>query len=216
MLQSLAPGAALFTFGDYGTGPLGYMNLIEGVRPDVEIFNVNGQLFSNRLVSPRVDEPEATAAAINEFIEHRDGPVYYNLLLPHKYAVVSHGLFFEVGRDLPTGVHKAVLTPQIDAYFARVFARGEPQDTSELIHYRLMSLPYCRTLAGFSLTDPRPSLTQLLEQRCGGFYGLLARAAVLLDADDRHYARAIALLMRAQEQQGEAVTVEGLDRKSVV
>jgi hypothetical protein len=210
LLQSLAPDAALFTFGDYGTGPLAYLNLVEGVRPDVEIFNVNGQLFSNRLVSPRVDDPGATASAINGFIERHGGPVYYNLLLPHRFGVIAHGLFFEVGRDLVSGMHQAVLTPPIEEYFARMFARGEPRDTSQLIHYRQLSAPYCHTLTGLSLRDPDKSLAQRIEQRCGGFYGLLERAAVLLDADGRQHDRAIALLLRAQQQQGEAVTVESL------
>ncbi len=210
LLLSLAPDAALFTFGDYATGPLAYLNKVEGVRPDVEIFNVNGQLFTNRLVSPRADDPEAIATAVHAFVEQHDGPVYYNLVLPHRYGVIAHGLFYEVGRDLAPGVHQANLMPQVAMYFAQLFTRGEPRDTSQLIHYRQLSTPYCRTLAGLSLARPGETLARMLEQRCGGFYGLLERAAVLLDADAGQGPQAIALLQRAEQQQHEAVTVEAV------
>jgi hypothetical protein len=210
LLQSLAPGAALFTFGDYATGPLAYLNRVEGVRPDVEIFNVNGQLFRNRLVSPRADDPEAIAAAIDAFVERQERPVYYNMVLPHRYGVIAHGLFFEVGRNLAPGMHQAYLTPEIAVYFAQLFARGEPRDTSQLIHYRQLSAPYCRTLAGLSLARPGETLARLMEQRCGGFYGLLERAAVLMDANSGEDARAIALLLRAELHQDEAVSVEAI------
>ncbi len=210
LLKSLAPGAVLFTFGDYATGSLAYQNMIEGVRPDIRIISVNGQLFSNRLVSPRVDKPGLTAAAVNEYIQQHGGPVYYNSVLPHKFGVISHGLFFEVGRDLAPGVGRAVLEPNIESYFARMFARGEPHDVGQLIHYRQLTAVYCRTLAGLLLNSPDRLLNEMIERRCGGFYGLLERAAVLLDADNKYDFRVINLLRKAEMEKNQAVSVAGL------
>ena len=210
LLESLAPDSTLFTFGDYGTGPLAYLNLVAGVRPDVRIFNVSGQLFSNRLVAPRGASAETSAAIINTFIERQHAPVYYNLILPHRFGIVAHGLFYEVGRDLPAGMGKVVLTPRIEAYFGRMFASGPPVEAGQLIHYRQLTAQYCRALAGLSFNDPGGLISTRIEQRCGGFYGLIERAEVLLGADGRQAAPARKLLFRAQVQEQEIVAVKSL------
>ena len=50
LLQQLDPDSVLFVYGDSDTGPIGYLHVIEGVRPDVTVYNMQGLVFRNRLL----------------------------------------------------------------------------------------------------------------------------------------------------------------------
>lgn len=210
LLGALRPDASLFVYGDYATGPLAYAHHILSVRPDVELYSPVGQLFANRLFPPLAATAAQSAAAIDGFIAGSSRPIYYNLVLPHHQGVIRHGLFFEVGRELPAGMNQAQLAPEVDQYFVRMFERGEPRDVSQLIHYRQLGALYCRTLAVLSARARHAAVDARLARYCGGFYGLLARAETLLDQDPASVPRALALLQLASARAAEAVSVQNL------
>jgi hypothetical protein len=59
LLGALPPDADLFVDGDIPTHVLGYLRHVEGLRPDVTLYNLSGLVFANRLFDPvRTDRIE--------------------------------------------------------------------------------------------------------------------------------------------------------------
>ena len=58
VLHSLPTNAVLFAKSDDQIGPLGYLNLVEKVRPDVTLMSWDQTVFSNRLGSPWLPQRE--------------------------------------------------------------------------------------------------------------------------------------------------------------
>ena len=75
VLSTLPKDAVLFTYGDNQSGPIGYLNLVEELRPDVEVRDWANLVFSNRLSSPFMSLA-AQQQAIEEFINTTKRPVF--------------------------------------------------------------------------------------------------------------------------------------------
>lgn len=208
VLDGLPPRATLFIYGDFAVGPVAYAHYVEGRRPDVTLLSPVGQFLPQRLFAARDARTARAVAAIDDYLARARGPVYYNLVLPHRFGVIRHGLLDEVARELPPGRGEARLSPQVDRFFLQMLDRGVPRDASQSIHYRQLAALYCRTLA---LLAPGPGpdpAGQRLGRYCGSFHGLLARAEARIVAGDRD--TALQLLAMAAGRTGEAVTAHDL------
>lgn len=75
VLETLPADSTLFTYGDNQTGPIGYLNRIEKLRPDVEVRDWANLVFSNRLSSP-FESQDAQLEVIEAFINASSRPVY--------------------------------------------------------------------------------------------------------------------------------------------
>ena len=87
-INSVEQNAALFTFDDLDL-PVGYLHWVEGVRPDLEVFNDQGLVYGNRLYPPLIpDHPPAGRPDVRskagdlrtyqEEAEKTGRPVYYH------------------------------------------------------------------------------------------------------------------------------------------
>lgn len=218
VLGTLPPGAVLFTYGDYSTGPVAYAHFIEGVRPDVRLYSPRGLLFSNRLFSARAAGSGAARAATREFVAREPAPVFYTTVLEHGHGVVLHGLYFEADRGQPPRHNSVRLAPEINAYFTRLLDGPRPRDVSQRIHRTQLGILYCRALAAVALDGDDAAIRQRLHRLCDDYYGLLEQAGLLLAQDPPRPRQALLLLERAAARRDEAVTVRGLanlDRMTV-
>ena len=93
VLNTLPANAVLFTYGDNQTGPIGYLSMVEDVRPDIEVRDWANLVFSNRLSSPFIPT-DAQQKVLEEFINTSVRPVFSiearlspstNLGLYHKF-----------------------------------------------------------------------------------------------------------------------------------
>ena len=213
-LMALPPRAVFFVFGDYVTAPVGYLNRVEGLRRDVTLMSVNGLLFRNRLVRPGAWSPDNSRPVFEKFIINSDRPIHYFPFLPQRFGSVFYGLHFEVLKEGPPRLRRIIGTPPVLEFFDRMFLRGEPRDTSELILYRYLTGWYCNLAAGIlehSSANPAASgLSGALESRCGGYYGLVRRAEAMLAKDGPDTGAVLELLRRAQQHADEAVQVRDL------
>ena len=79
-LSNVAEGAKLFTNSDTEL-PVGYLHMVEGVRPDIEIFNDRSLVFALRLYPP-VATPTSKARIIANYVNQTaPAPIYY---IPHQ------------------------------------------------------------------------------------------------------------------------------------
>jgi hypothetical protein len=217
LLETLPAGARFFVLGDYATGPVGYLNLVQGVRPDVKLYNAKGLLFDTRLHDPIGTTQQEQAAAIDAFITSTTEPVLYTFVLPHAHALTDYGLYYGVDESRPRGSRTIVLLPAVRAYLENTLDRGVPADPGRLVHYRQLTAQYCATVADLveRAAAPLDELRAALDARCENFQGLLQRARAVLDGPDRDPARAREFLGRAVRHAHEAVTIDNraeLDR----
>src|SRR5207253_841076 len=83
--------AALFVHGDDDSFPIGYMNRVEGFRPDVTLYNDEGLLFRNRLF--RFDAPDK-GRQLSAFVRGSERRIYYaSAGLPHEFSMKDGGLY---------------------------------------------------------------------------------------------------------------------------
>ncbi len=110
LLNTLPKNSILFTYGDFGTAPFGYMKFIEGIRPDIEIMEWESLVFNNRLTSPYAPDAEKEAAIL-AFIKTTDRPVFSvaNRLHPS----INYGAYYQLNRN---GTSESRIKPELDAY----------------------------------------------------------------------------------------------------
>lgn len=110
VLESLPANSILFVNGDFESGPFGYLNLVEGIRTDVEIRDWENLVFDNRLTSPFLPKEMIDSAAL-EFILSTNRPVFSlsNRLRP----AINYGAYY--GLTSPGNVGYAI-NPTMDKY----------------------------------------------------------------------------------------------------
>ncbi len=111
-LNTVEANAALFLFDDLDL-PVGYLHYVEGVRPDLEVYNDQGLVYGKRLYSPllpdgppkgKPNDKNNKIAKIRELIDSTTRPIYYH---PQRQRFYKHprygsdlmGFFRRVNRD---------------------------------------------------------------------------------------------------------------------
>jgi hypothetical protein len=216
-LETLEPNATFVMFGDYTEGPAAYLHLIEGVRPDVTLMQLYGKVLATRLFHPlHVARTQEITQAYRSFLMNTPTPVYFFPSFPVDTATDFYGIYFRITRrDVPEP-DRTVLAPRVVAYLEDVARHGAPADASQRVLYEYLIDHYCALLAiaheaSVDGSDRR-RLDELANARCGGYYGLLRRAAVLLNKKPSDPARARTLLRAAQDRAGEVIRRSDLAR----
>jgi len=110
VLETLPADSILFTYGDNQTGPIGYLNLVEKVRPDIEVRDWGNLVFSNRLSSP-FSPVAAQQQVLEKFINTSSRPIYS--LEARLSPAVNLGLYH---RFDATGAKTYEFDPAIELY----------------------------------------------------------------------------------------------------
>ena len=184
ILESLEDNAVFFTYADIDTGPIGYMNMIEGVRPDVTVYNGQGLVFSNRLFYPLRITSSEKKSAIHNFLDNIDRPVYFSTTLLMDYGFDDYGLYAKINREIKPPQRKIIVLPDIVDFLENEFSQGEPYDHWENMIYHLFEMEYCRLTASQMLfrEDYHPDEFNLdeLKNLCKGFSGRTELAELIL------------------------------------
>ncbi len=75
VLNNLPQDAELFVSGDIHTFTLGYMHHVEGIRPDIDLYNFQGLIFSNRLFHPVKTSDNEKLAILEQHVTNTERPV---------------------------------------------------------------------------------------------------------------------------------------------
>lgn len=145
VLESVEPNADLFLHGDMETFPIAYVRLVEGVRPDITLFNDQGLLFDNRLYEFTAP-PAERQRLLGNYIRGIQRPVYFVESTPDGFAIQEGALHLEVLRDGNPATGYFELTPTALAFLDRM--EGEPsRDTWTVYRRDQLRRRYAKVLA---------------------------------------------------------------------
>lgn len=99
VLRSLPEGAVLFARSELDLAPIAYFHMVEGRRPDITIYQVQGLTLGNRLFHPLRTSEETARVRIRAQIDRESGPVVFTQGFPPGYARRDHWLYVAVDRS---------------------------------------------------------------------------------------------------------------------
>lgn len=99
VMRSLPKDAVLFVKGDVDLGPIGYFHIIEGMRPDITLYQSGGLILGNRLFHPLRTSPAEVQRILRQFIQRQAGPVAFTSEYFGGYARRERWLFAEVDKS---------------------------------------------------------------------------------------------------------------------
>lgn len=210
MLKSLPKNSLLFLSGDANVGPVGYMNKIAGIRKDVELFSVKGQVFRNRIYRPFKVTYQEMKGKIDKFIQSSTRPVYYTSDLIHDYGTEDNGLYYKVLKDKPGDFLSVVADPAVFSYLELLHKNGPPWDPMEKLQYYTVMSNGCRTLALIQQQIHNTEnlytrkLEKLTEDICDNLVGIYYRVDIMLDQESPDFPLIRKMLNQAENHLDEA------------
>lgn len=148
LLESLPADAVLFLSADTDSGPVGVLNRVEGVRSDVTLYHVEGNLFDNRLFKPSVTSGTIRDRLLNHFVRDATRPVYFVEAPDLPWGRESYWLYSRL-----TPASTQVRIDHLDGsplydYFETILRAPEPYDPWSAMHRRLLVADMVPVLAG--------------------------------------------------------------------
>jgi 4-amino-4-deoxy-L-arabinose transferase-like glycosyltransferase len=211
VLGLLPADAVLFVGGDNELGPIGYLHLVEGVRPDIELRAGNDLLFANRLASPYAGSIVHDRLLLN-FLTESKRPIYSTteMFAP----ATDYGLMDRLNRG---GLGNTEFTPEADAFldyllvlYAGDLIRGDHEQQFLLTLLNRYGGQYASAFNAYLNREgqvgswPGPPITQAQwsrYQRLQSTYpALLATLLQLLDSPVEENTRRQALAVAARAQ----------------
>jgi len=208
ILSTLNKDAIFFTTGDLDTGPLGYFNLIQKVRPDVSLYNVSSLIFNNRLEKPILLDEDNSYKTLSEFIQSQQRPIYYINDMPLLYGIRDYGLYHQVDKSMEKGGYEVVENSIYKTFMESLLKVDRLYDPWENMLHKLLIADYCRIeLLMHYFEHPLEQQAEVLRV-CRGYYGLLAAANIILTSPDANLKFVLSLLENAYQLRDEALNKE--------
>ncbi len=205
VLQALPANAVLFVEGDNQTGPIGYLNRVQGVRPDVWVQSLDGLLFSDNLL-PRSVSDQDRLVRLQQFIQDSPRPVYSMKRLTD--LDVDYGLFYAFLR----GGEPYVILPRIELFTQYLLAMRQSEyvkDPHERVLLNQLLLDLTRLFSEYAATQGTAAMTlsqrNALQQLQHTFAGRLVSLRTMVVANPAT-SGLLELGFRLEDQLSEAIS----------
>lgn len=201
VLKSLEPNAVLFCESETSAGPIGYLNLIQRIRPDVSLYSSNGVLFNSRLLDPIALDGQTQIKVTQDFINKTQRPIYYDANLTHAYAVKNYGFFKKVDKKGPPGKIQPVILPEIISFIQQPYFNSETDPWTRLM-IKQAQRDFGTVLVYFYLSAPneetRNQYWRIIENSIYTFQGFLAMLEMMLKQSPNDHIKIKWLLEKAE------------------
>jgi predicted membrane-bound dolichyl-phosphate-mannose-protein mannosyltransferase len=164
VLDTLPPGAIVFARSDADISALAYFHLVEGVRPDIELYQPKGLVLGNRLFHPLRTTQKEMDVKLTEFVEHAAAPVTFI------------GDFFTGNARHDRWLHTQVDRSSRDPYQATIEI---PEQAVRFFEQSILDLQERNAWIAYHQDELRRRYAMLLGQR-------VKRGAPLGERDARH------------------------------
>ena len=133
VLNLCETNAVLFLRGDLDTSPIGELQIVQGVRRDVTLIQLDGCGLSANLYSPLRTTAAQREAAREKFVHACGRPVYYTDAAPAPGSLVDFGLVKQwLPADQPSSV--SLTQPILDLVMQAIASR--PTDPWTIYHHQ--------------------------------------------------------------------------------
>lgn len=165
VLESLPPRATILIQSNLDIGPMMYLHLVEGLRPDVNIQSVHG-FWSPDPIAPPQSSAEAKRDAVIDLILDAEDPVYVIGHLPLPFGTVELGLLRRVDRALPESVRLYARPPELEALFDELMTLpcGEQWPRYLRAELQARAVPWLRQYANADDPETARVFTERLRQ----------------------------------------------------
>ena len=205
VLTTLDKDAIFFTNGDVDTGPIGYLHLVEGVRPDVTVYSTQGLVFGNRLFDARFTDANAKHKILSRFLAMQKRPVYYTENLPRIYGYRDFGLYMKMDKSLADYLVEYSINQKIVDYYEGILNIKKRYDPWESMIQGALIADYCRLTANIILLGRDNSSFGEIHRVCRGYDADVMAVNVLLGQKKPRLDLIPPFLQQAKEHRGEAV-----------
>jgi hypothetical protein len=112
ILRMLPKDGVLFLRGDADLAPIAYLYLVEGWRPDIEIYHSRGLVLGNRLYHPLQTSEEEMQRKLRQFIDEKQVPIGFTMEHYGGYAHRDRWLYIEVDKSSADGSKVTIDIPE--------------------------------------------------------------------------------------------------------
>lgn len=147
LLQTLPENSILFVNGDFEATPFGYLTLVKGIRPDIEIREWENLVFNNRLVSATAPE-DVRDEASTLFLRSTSRPVFS--LLNRFRPTTSYGAYFRLNT---VGESAYAINPTMDGYLQHLiylYNNGLINDAHEQVLAFSLLINFSKAYLGYA------------------------------------------------------------------
>jgi tetratricopeptide (TPR) repeat protein len=102
----------LFLRGDADLAPIAYLYLVEGWRPDIEIYHTRGLVLGNRLFHPLQTNEEEMQRKLRQFIDEKHVPIGFTMEHYGGYARRDRWLYIEIDKSSTDGKKVTIDIPE--------------------------------------------------------------------------------------------------------
>lgn len=129
LMKLVEPESALLLYGDTDTGPVGYLHVVEGLRPDVSLYNLQGLVFHNR-IAPALSSARTRQERLVAFLGQERRSVYHmtDKVIPPRYGEEHLGFLKRIIPAQKAGTPRPVFRPEAAAFFRELMAMPQPVD----------------------------------------------------------------------------------------
>jgi hypothetical protein len=194
LARTLPRDAVLFVKGELDIGPIGYFHMVEGLRPDITLYQSKGLVLGNRLFHPLRTSDATAGHVLREFIETQQSELALTGELYLSYAHRHRWLYHVVDKSSrdPKKVTIDIPEEAVRFFEERILAA---RDTNAWIAYHQNELRrrYARLLAqGLRRGAPLDERSQRhLAELSEDYHGALGLAEGLM-ANPEGYAPGLA------------------------
>jgi hypothetical protein len=198
VLRSLPKDGVLFVQGDVDLGPVAYFYLIEGWRPDVEIYHSGAKVLGNRLFHPLRTTEEAAQRTLRQFVEEKQAPIAFTMESYGAYAHRDRWLYREIDKSVPYADRVAIDIPEVAVrFFEESIASTHEPNAWVAYHQDELRRRYAvllgQRMPHGEAPDARTSAHLAVLSR--DFYGALGLAEGLMANNQRYSAGTVADLL---------------------
>jgi hypothetical protein len=212
ILNSLEPDAVFYANADNIDGPVRYLNVVEGIRPDVTVFTGRYIYFNDRLYRPYQLESAELKNLVNDFIRNTDRPVYYVNDFPNDYAQDKYGFYTRAVKNLPSGEERLSLIPAHLKFLEFWSDKYNPVNLWERMHYNLVLSDYCNLILTAIYSEQDKFNPDVLKRvsgfTCANYQGALNRIRFALNEPETGKIEMDEYFRQAREYQDQAITKE--------
>ena len=204
LLDSFDPNAVVFAHGDVDINTLFYHHFVEGMRPDIQLFTVQGLGMTPdgpRLFDPVTMAPAEKAQKIAQFAKTADRPIYFLGLALNSVSDIEYGLHRKVDRSRQGAAASSFAVHGPFVQLLRRVLADRPTDPWTIDHRSVVisQMAYMLTGAVDLGAGTNSAYRADLERVSGEFSGLLARVRLLESQGAPDQDRVRAMVVRARQ-----------------